>query len=96
MKKKIIAIAIAAMIAVPATAQIFLDDEDLNNRAGSSEVPGAIIPEQDGSSEVPGAIIPEQDVTYDQFQPYVPVGEGILLLAGLAGAYLVGKRKKEN
>ena len=82
MKKKIIAIAIAAMIAVPATAQIFLDDEDLNNRAGSSEVPGAIIP--------------EQDVTYDQFQPYVPVGEGILLLAGLAGAYLVGKRKKEN
>ena len=82
MKKKIIAIAIAAMIAVPATAQIFLDDEDLNNRAGSSEVPGAIIP--------------EQDVTYDQFQPYVPVGEGILLLAGLAGAYLVGKRKKED
>lgn len=82
MKKKIIAIAIATMMAVPATAQIFLDDEDLNNRAGSSEVPGAIIP--------------EQDVTYDQFQPYVPVGEGILLLAGLAGAYLVGKRKKED
>ena len=82
MKKKIIAIAIATLMAVPATAQIFLDDEDLNNRAGSSEVPGAIIP--------------EQDVTYDQFQPYVPVGEGILLLAGLAGAYLVGKRKKED
>ena len=82
MKKKIIAIAIATMMAVPAMAQIFLDDEDLNNRAGSSEVPGAIIP--------------EQDVTYDQFQPYVPVGEGILLLAGLAGAYLVGKRKKED
>ena len=70
------------MMAVPAMAQVFLDDEDLNNRAGSSEVPGAIIP--------------EQDVTYDQFQPYVPVGEGILLLAGLAGAYLVGKRKKED
>lgn len=82
MKKKIIAIAIATLMAVPAMAQVFLDDEDLNNRAGSSEVPGAIIP--------------EQDVTYDQFQPYVPVGEGILLLAGLAGAYLVGKRKKEN
>ena len=82
MKKKIIAIAIATLMAVPAMAQIFLDDEDLNNRAGSSEVPGAIIP--------------EQDVTYDQFQPYVPVGEGILLLAGLAGAYLVGKRKKED
>jgi hypothetical protein len=82
MKKLIMTIAIATLMAVPATAQIFLDDEDLNNRAGSSEVPGAIIP--------------EQDVTYDQFQPYVPVGEGILLLAGLAGAYLVGKRKKED
>ena len=82
MKKKIIAIAIATMMAAPAMAQIFLADEDLNNRSGSSEVPGAIIP--------------EQDVTYDQFQPYVPVGEGILLLAGLAGAYLVGKRKKED
>ena len=82
MKKLIMTIAIATMMAVPATAQVFLDDEDLNNRAGSSEVPGAIIP--------------EQDVTYDQFQPYVPVGEGILLLAGLAGAYLVGKRKKED
>lgn len=82
MKKLIMTIAIATMMAVPATAQIFLDDEDLNNRAGSSEVPGAIIP--------------EQDVTYDQFQPYVPVSEGILMLAGLAGAYLVGKRKKED
>ncbi len=82
MKKLIMTIAIATLMAVPAMAQIFLDDEDLNNRAGSSEVPGAIIP--------------EQDVTYDQFQPYVPVGEGILLLAGLAGAYLVGKRKKED
>ena len=82
MKKLIMTIAIATLMAVPVMAQIFLDDEDLNNRAGSSEVPGAIIP--------------EQDVTYDQFQPYVPVGEGILLLAGLAGAYLVGKRKKED
>ena len=41
----------------------------------------------------PGAMIPTQDVYYDQ---YVPVGEGIMLLAGLAGAYLLGKRKKEQ
>ena len=83
MKKLIIAITTVLMLAsAPAMAQVFLDDEDFNNRAGSSEVPGAIIP--------------EQDVTYDQFQPYVPVGEGLLLLAGLAGAYLVGKRRKEE
>ncbi len=82
MKKKIIAIAIATMMVVPATAQVFLDDEDLNNREnGASTIEGL------------GVMVPEQNVTYDQ---YVPVGEGILLLAGLAGAYLVGKRKKED
>ena len=78
MKKLIMTIAIATMMAVPATAQVFLDDEDLNNRSTN-----------DGF----GVMVPEQNVTYDQ---YVPVGEGILLLAGLAGAYLVGKRKKED
>ena len=75
MKKLIMTIAIATMMAAPAMAQI----EDLNNRA-------------DGASSL-GVMVPEQNVTYDQ---YVPVGEGILLLAGLAGAYLVGKRKKEE
>ncbi len=79
MKKLIMTIAIATLMAVPATAQVFLDDEDLNNRATNP----------DGF----GVMVPEQNVTYDQ---YVPVGEGILLLAGLAGAYLVGKRRKEE
>ena len=27
---------------------------------------------------------------------FTPVGEGIFVLAGLAGAYLVGKRRKEE
>jgi hypothetical protein len=82
MKKLIMTIAIATLMAVPATAQVFLDDEDLNNREnGASTIEGL------------GVMVPEQNVTYDQ---YVPVGEGILLLAGLAGAYLVGKRKKED
>ena len=83
MKKLIIAITtILTLATAPAMAQVFLDDDDLNTRG-------------DGVNDL-GAIIPEQDVNYDQFQPYVPVGEGILLLAGLAGAYLVGKRKKEE
>ena len=82
MKKLIMTIAIATLMAVPAMAQIFLDDEDLNNRGnGASTIEGL------------GVMVPEQNVTYDQ---YVPVGEGILLLAGLASAYLVGKRKKED
>lgn len=80
MKKLILAITtILTLASAPATAQIFLDDEDLNNRATNPDVFGVMVP--------------EQNVTYDQ---YVPVGEGILLLAGLAGAYLVGKRKKED
>ncbi len=80
MKKLILAITtILTLASAPAMAQVFLDDEDLNNRATNP----------DGF----GVMVPEQNVTYDQ---YVPVGEGILLLAGLAGAYLVGKRKKED
>ena len=82
MKKLILAITTVLTLATaPAMAQVFLDDDDLNNREGVNDL---------------GAIIPEQDVNYDQFQPYVPVGEGFLLLAGLAGAYLVGKRRKEE
>ena len=78
MKKLIMTIAIATMLAVPAMAQVFLDDEEMNANRGASG---------------PGAFIPEQNVTYDQ---YAPVGGGVLLLAGLAGAYLIGKRKKED
>lgn len=81
MKKLIMTIAIATVMAsTPAMAQIFLDDDDANNRAK-------------GSSDM-GAIIADQNLDIDQFEPYTPVGEGILLLAGLAGAYLVGKRRK--
>lgn len=80
MKKLIMTIAIATMLAVPAMAQVFLDDEAVNSNRVTT-------------IEGPGAFIPEQNVTYDQ---YTPVGEGILLLAGLAGAYLIGKRKKED
>jgi len=81
MKKRIIAITTVLMLAaVPAMAQVFLDDESVNSdRLGSN---GATYP-----------YVPEQNVTNDQ---YAPVGEGMLLLAGLAGAYLIGKRKKED
>ena len=80
MKKLIMTIAIATMLAVPAMAQVFLDDESVNSdRLGSN---GASFP-----------YVPEQNVTYDQ---YSPIGGGVLLLAGLAGAYLIGKRRKED
>ncbi len=81
MKKRIIAITAALMmLAAPAMAQVFLDDESMNiNRAESS------------SMNIPN---PAQYDSGDDW--YAPVGEGIVLLAGLAGAYLIGKRRKEE
>ena len=83
MKKLIITIAIATMLSVPAMAQVFMDDEDLNQNRGE------VTPNEFG------VMVPRTGVTYDQYK-YTPVGEGILLLAGLAGAYLIGKRRKEE
>ena len=82
MKKLILAITtVLTLASAPAMAQVFLDDDDnFDNRTVLSE----------GDF---GAMVPSQNVEIDQ---YVPVGEGFLLLAGLAGAYLVGKRKKEE
>ena len=43
-----------------------------------------------------GVMVPLQNVQYDQWkETYVPVGEGLLVLVGLGGAYLL-KKKKEN
>ena len=81
MKKLIMTIAIATMLAVPAMAQVFLDDETSTNNRNMVD-----------ASEI-GVMVPSQNVDYDQF---TPVGEGLLVLAGLAGAYLIGKRKKED
>lgn len=64
----------------PAMSQVFIMDEGTNNRDELSS----------GNFTV---MVPEQNVSYDQ---YVPVGGGVLLLAGLAGAYLLGKRRKED
>lgn len=82
MKKLIMTIAIATILAAPAMAQVFLEDEDINgNRAGES------------SSQ----LLINNPAVYDSGADwYAPVGEGIFVLAGLAGAYLLGKRKKEE
>ena len=81
MKKRVITIAAALMLAAaPAMAQVFIDDDDLNNRAGS---PDAL------SLDNPGVFDSGEDW-------FTPVGEGLFVLAGLAGAYLLGKRKNEK
>ena len=84
MKKRWITAIITLFMAVTtAMGQVIYLDEDVNNLRQS----------RDGN-EI-GAIIPLQDKPYDQYD-LVPVGEGMLLLAGLGAAYLVGKRKKND
>ena len=84
MKKRIIAIAAALMMATaPAMAQVFIMDEDDYNGKRQSTPSGQL------SVDLPGI--------YDSGEDwYTPVGEGLLVLAGLAGVYLVGKHRKEK
>lgn len=48
-----------------------------------------------GSTPSFGVMVPLQNVQYDQWKlEYVPIGDGLLLLVGLGGAYLLKKKKK--
>ena len=80
MKKLIMTIAIATMFVAPAMAQVFLDEDEYNANRAGNT-----------AMNIPNPAI------YDSGDDwYAPVGEGIVLLAGLAGAYLIGKRRKEE
>lgn len=82
MKKRIITIILALFMgAVPTMAQVFImeDDESMSPRDPESAITFNVI-------------VASQDVANDQF---VPLGEGILLLSCLAGAYLLRKRKHD-
>ena len=82
--KRLIALMVAIlMTGGPAMAQIFLDDESLTNRGWL------------GDMDELGNIIPFHEVEWDQ-SIYVPAGGGIMLLTVLGGAYLIGKRRKEE
>lgn len=79
--KRLLIVLMLFALAISANAQIFLTEEEYSNRSVS-----------DGSgSGLP--IIPNLNETQDNF---APVGEGILLLGVLGGAYLLGKRKREG
>lgn len=82
MKKKMLTLMTVLMMAAgSAFAQVIITDEDVNhNRA-----------EEDAQTF--GMMVPRQNVNMDQWK-VAPLGNGILLLAGLGAAYLVKKRKK--
>ena len=84
MNKKLIALMVAVLMTTgTAMAQIFLDDESLTNRGWL------------GDLDELGNIIPFHEVEWDQAN-YTPTGGGIMMLAVLGGAYLLGKRRKEE
>jgi hypothetical protein len=78
--KTVVLVALMLMLARPMQAQIFIMDDEFESNI------------RVGESEfvVPA---PYQGGDLDQ---YLPLGDGLLLLAGLGGAYLLGKRKKEQ
>lgn len=81
MKKRIVSIVAMLLMAVGmANAQVFMLDNDEENPRTNIE-----------PSETP--FIPDLGETHDQ--GYVPIGVGILVLAGLAGAYLFIKKRKK-
>lgn len=85
MKKRIFAlVAVLFMAVMPAMAQVFMTDEELweSDRVQSD-------------AEHIGVMVPMEDVYMDQWK-YAPIGDGVLFLAGLAGAYLFSKRKREE
>ena len=72
-------LAAALMLAFSAPAQVFMLNENESQRDGS-ETPDFNIYNPDFG----------QGTDF-----YAPVGSGALLLAGLAGAYLLGKKKEK-
>ena len=87
MNKRLFIILFTLVLSVGASfGQIIYTDEDYGThlRSGSS------------NPEI-GVMVPLQNSNLDQWKyEYVPLGDGLLLLAGLGAAYLIGKRKKNN
>lgn len=86
MKKPLFIIASILLLSMPIRSQVFMTHQDLEkDRSQKWEDAGLVVPihERDFADE-------EED--YD----YAPLGSGIALLAALGGAYLLGKKHKEE
>jgi len=78
----ILGVMFSLMMPLAAKAQIYIstEDESLNS-------------EREGTDVWFNGGVPYQGGDLDQ---YTPLGDGLLALAGLAGAYLLGKKRKES
>lgn len=82
MKKLLFIVVMFFTLAVPIRAQVFVMEEEENEFRNVF-----------GNGEWNNVIIHGSS---DDQTNYVPFGDGLMLLAALGGAYLLGKRKKEN
>lgn len=83
----ILAMLVSPMFISEAGAQVFLGEGDNDSREGGTKYNKPDNPDQ------------IQAITLeDEFEDevYAPIGNGILLLGVLGGAYLLGKKRKEN
>ena len=91
MKKRVISataimVMLFGLISMPeAKAQVFIDEDMENNQRSGT-----------GGSDMPN--IPQLGITLDQYQDddYTPLGGEVLALGLLGGAYLLGKKRKEQ
>ena len=79
MRKRIITIVVAVLMsALPAMSQVFImEDDESMNRPS-------------GDGIVFNVMVPTQDTNIDQ---YVPLVGGLWALSGMAGLYLLGRRR---
>ena len=76
--RRVVAILLFVAMAITAKAQVFMMDADENYRDPEDPQVFAGLPSNFGMGT----------------DYYLPVGDGIMLLAALGGAYLFGKRKR--
>ena len=78
--KKSIVLLLLLTIATASQAQIFIDDDEFEGRMRLGAQNSSLL-------------VPIQGQTTDQ---YTPIGEGVMALSLLGGAYLLAKRKKKH
>lgn len=81
MRRYILIATFLLMSSVPTIGQVFMTNEDIDNRTNYNEVENPFVP-------FPGGL------QYDQSN-YVPIGSGVVVLGILGGAYLIGRRKRK-
>lgn len=83
-KRTLVIVTIILMAVQTAMGQIIYTQEDQGTHLRNETAPGYVM-------------VPLQDVQYDQWKTeYVPVGNGLLLLVGLGGAYLINKKRRNK